>query len=131
MCSNFAAKVASDVQVRFGAVTTIVISFVPAGDPAAMTAMARIGGPRSPRSTSYSSWYTCRFVSSTADRNVIVRPLPSGAMDKRNNFSAASSGGPRVPLKENPDNPPATITDTLVSPCSDTPVLGFSRPGGP
>ena len=132
--SSFVASVASEVQALLGAVTVIVMSLVPTGVPAAMMEIARKGGPRSPRSTSYSSLYTCRLIcslSSTADRSVMVRPLPGGANDNRINLSAASSGGPRVPFKENPDRPPETITDTFVSPCSETPVRGFNRPGGP
>ena len=61
----------------------------------------------------------------------MVRPLPSGAKENLINFSAASVGDPRVPLSEKPESPPETMTETFVSPCSETPVRGFRRPGGP
>jgi hypothetical protein len=66
-----------------------------------------------------------------AESKTTVRPLPSGAKESRMSFSAASVGDPSVPCNENPVSPPATITETFVSPCSDTPVRGFNRPGGP
>ena len=66
-----------------------------------------------------------------ADAKETVRPLPSGAKDSRISLAAASAGDPSVPSNENPESPSATITETLVSPCSDTPVFGFNLPGGP